>query len=273
MRRAMLSTVASAAILTILGPLHSLAAQDLQITVTARDYEFVAPDTVEAGVVRVRLVNEGESFHHAQLVRLGAGKTLEDLREALRTEEPEPWIDRVGGPGLIDPGNESIVTVALQPGTYVWVCFVSTDPPEGSPHYEEGMLRPMEVTGSGRPRLPDSADILLLLSDYDFKFSKPPTPGTHVLRVRNMSGQPHEVVFVRFHEGKTMEDLMAWAATREGPRPADPLGGVMALDEGHVNLMELALTPGEYGIMCFVPDKVDGRPHAAHGMAKSFSVP
>jgi hypothetical protein len=34
----------------------------------------------------------------------------------------------------------------------------------------------------------------------------------------------------------------------------------------------LTLTAGEYGLLCFIPDAKDGKPHFVHGMIKQFVV-
>jgi hypothetical protein len=34
----------------------------------------------------------------------------------------------------------------------------------------------------------------------------------------------------------------------------------------------MEFTPGEYGMLCFIPDAKDGKPHIAHGMMKQFTV-
>lgn len=34
----------------------------------------------------------------------------------------------------------------------------------------------------------------------------------------------------------------------------------------------LSLTPGQYAMVCFLPDVKDGKPHHAHGMIKAFTV-
>ena len=33
-----------------------------------------------------------------------------------------------------------------------------------------------------------------------------------------------------------------------------------------------SFTPGDYTLLCFVPDAKDGKPHIAHGMVKNFTV-
>lgn len=32
------------------------------------------------------------------------------------------------------------------------------------------------------------------------------------------------------------------------------------------------VTPGDYGLICFVPDAKDGKPHLVHGMVKTIKV-
>lgn len=228
--------------------------------------------------MRVRLLSAGKEYHHAQLVRLEGNKTVLDLRAWIEEggperlgHEPPWWLTWMGGPAGPDMGAESSVTVALTPGTYAWLCLVTTAPPEGTPHFKKGMLRAMTVTGRGRPRLPQG-DVLLMLSDYDFKFSRPLTSGRQTIRVRNMASQTHEVLFLRLHPGRTKDDLLAWLSTFEGPPPFQALGGTVGLDNGEVNLVDLDLTAGAYAMICFVPDRGDGKPHYRHGMIKSFTV-
>ena len=36
--------------------------------------------------------------------------------------------------------------------------------------------------------------------------------------------------------------------------------------------VEVDLAPGEYGLICFVPDSKDGKGHYRHGMAKKVTV-
>jgi hypothetical protein len=58
----------------------------------------------------------------------------------------------------------------------------------------------------------------------------------------------------------------------EGPPPGMPLGGVSPIAKGRSNTFTLDLTPGTYGMICFVPDAKDGKPHSVHGMTTQFEV-
>jgi len=83
------------------------------VTVTANDFSFDAPGSVPAGAVTMRLVNSGKELHHAQMVRIEDGKTMDDMAKALKNPGPPPsWVKFVGGPNAVAPGKE---THALPP--------------------------------------------------------------------------------------------------------------------------------------------------------------
>src|SRR5262245_35231120 len=52
------------------------------IDIMASDYAFDAPDTLPAGMVTVRLMNDGQEPHHAQLLRLNDGLSFDDFTAA-----------------------------------------------------------------------------------------------------------------------------------------------------------------------------------------------
>jgi uncharacterized cupredoxin-like copper-binding protein len=52
------------------------------------------------------------------------------------------------------------------------------------------------------------------------------------------------------------------------------VGGVAALTPGRVAQFAVDVVPGEYALVCFVPDQKDGqgRPHTHYGMLRQFTV-
>ena len=239
-----------------------------EIVVTATDFSFDVPERVEAGLVTIRLVNRGETMHHAQLLRLDDGHTVADLRAALAAGDDPAWAKPMGGPNVILPGMEARASVVLRAGGYAWVCWLGAGE---SSHVAQGMVHGMTVEGAGGGELPRPT-ALVRLSDYDFAIDPPLSAGNHVIRVRNTASQPHELVLVRLQPGRTAEDLLAWLETEEGPPPGMPIGGVVGLAQGEANNIEVTLEPGAYALLCFVPDRTDGRPHVMHGMAKTIMV-
>jgi hypothetical protein len=243
------------------------------INIVATDFAFEMPDTVGGGVVKMNLENRGKELHHVTLVKLEDGKTIENFMAAMQQQgPPPPWMKFVGGPNPAGPGQTISGASVLTPGNYLAICFIPS--PDGAPHVAKGMARPFTVTGSdSMPAvLPPTADTIRL-TDYDFEPSRPITKGEHTFIVTNAGPQPHEIVVVRLAPGKTIEDFGKWAeGGLKGPPPAAPVGGVATMDAGRTAQFTADLTPGEYGMICFVPDSKDGKPHLAHGMMKQFKV-
>jgi hypothetical protein len=245
------------------------------VTITAKDYSFDAPSEIPAGLTTIRLVTEGKELHHASLIRLDDGKTFDDFKQAIAKQGPPPaWMVAAGGPNPPHPGGTTEETQMLEPGKYVIVCFVPS--PDGMPHFAKGMMRPITVTpATARNASADVTpvpDITVKLVDYAFENSKPLTAGKHVIRIENDAAQDHELVLLRLAPGKSAQEAAAWLEKQAGPPPGEPLGGIAAIHPGGVGFITVDLAPGDYGLLCFVPDAKDGKPHVAHGMVKQFKV-
>ncbi|HST59500.1 MAG TPA: hypothetical protein VLK84_12440 [Longimicrobium sp.] len=246
------------------------AAEPTLVTVTASDFAFAAPATIPAGLTTVRLVNQGKEMHHAQLVRLDDGHTVEELMQTGHGPMPA-WARFVGGPNVPAPQGFTEATMQLPAGTYALVCFIPSA--DGVPHLMKGMVKPITVVPSQQPSAPaPAADVRLTLRDYAYEITPEITAGRHMIRVENAAVQPHEVVFMRLAPGKTPQDLLAWEQSRNGPPPAMPVGGTTLLSTGQDNLLAIDFEPGEYALLCFVPDAGDGKPHVAHGMVRQITV-
>jgi hypothetical protein len=243
------------------------------VSIVATDFAFEMPDTVLGGVVIMNLENRGQELHHVTLVKLDEGKSIENFMAAMQQPGPPPsWAHFVGGPNPAGPGQTISAASILTPGNYLAICFIPS--PDGAPHVAKGMVRPFTVTGADSIAavLPPAADTIKL-TDYDFKPSRPLTRGKHSFIVQNAGPQAHEIVVVKLGPGKTIEDFGKWAeGGLKGPPPASPVGGVAAMDAGRTAQFTADLTPGDYGMICFIPDLKDGKPHLAHGMMKSFKV-
>lgn len=248
------------------------AADPPLMSVIASDFSFRAPDTIAAGLIRVRMTNAGRERHHVQLARLERGHTVTELGDSLAASKRLPsWVTLVGGPNVPPSGAPSEVMVRLEPGSYALLCFISSA--DGIPHRAKGMLRRLAVVPNGAPdRAEPRADVRLTLQDYDFAFTPWLTTGRRTIRVENSGPQPHEAIFVRLAPGKTVGDVLTWLKRRDGPPPGETFGGTAALQQGGVNFVTADFAPGDYALLCFVPDSGDARPHVAHGMVHQFSV-
>lgn len=245
------------------------------ITIIARDFAYEAPDTIAGGLVTLRLVNEGPSLHHVELVRFDDGKSYADFTAALQAMKPgappPSWIHDVGGPNSPAPGGEQRLTQELQPGAYAIVCFV--DHPDHVPHVAKGMVRSLTVVpASGPAPAAPTTDATITMTDYDWAITPALTAGAHTIKLLNTASQPHEMFIARLDSGKTEAELLQWAESYKGRPPATPMGGVSGMPPGATAYLPVDLPPGEYVLLCFLPDVRDGKPHLAHGMVKTITI-
>ncbi len=242
------------------------------VTFHAVDYAFHGPDTIPAGMTKFVLENAGPGYHHLQLVRLDSGKTLADLEAAFKTPGMPPgWAVFMPGPNVPDPKMSSTLTTNVDAGNYAVICVV--DVPDAMPHTARGMVKALTVTpATGAMAAAPTADVTMTMADYNFVLSKPLVAGRQVVEVLNSGPQPHEVFVMRLAPGKTMEDFGKWMAKMDGPPPATALGGSSVALTGSRSWIELDLTPGDYALLCFVPDAKDGKPHLDKGMIQTFKI-
>lgn len=248
-------------------------AQPAVLTVTAKDYAFVMPDTIAPGVTTVELADSGKEMHQIQIFRLDSGKTMQDLEAALqKPDTPFPaWLVGVGGPNAIMPGASAQATLDLPAGHYVGMCFVPS--PDGIPHFAKGMIHPLEVTGTPGTATMPAADVTIKEVDYAFEPTPALTAGHHTIRVVNAGTQDHELVLFKMLPGKTAADLQAWAqGGMKTPPPFTAEGGMGTLPVGGEGNFDVTLDAGNYVMVCFVPDAKDGKPHIEHGMVTPFTI-
>lgn len=245
-----------------------------QVTITATDFGYELPAApITGGLTTVTLVNTGQEVHHVQFYRLTEGKTVADFSAASHAEGPPPaWAVPEGGPNGVLPGQQVSATLVFEPGQYVLLCRIPS--PDGVAHVMKGMILGMEVQPSGAPAgaLP-AGDIQLGLFDYGFSMSQPITAGTHTFTVTNQAAQPHEVVVIQVPPGGSMDAWKDWiAAGMQGPPPGVPISGITDIAPGAQQNFTATFAPGTYGLICFVPDAGDGKPHLFHGMMTQFTV-
>jgi uncharacterized cupredoxin-like copper-binding protein len=244
------------------------------VELTANDFAFQGPDTVQSGPTWIRVANSGKEFHHVIVVHLADGHTYEEfLKASAGSAAPPEWAHALGGPVAPSPGGQPTLTaVNLGPGTYALICVVPS--PDGMPHAAKGMTRQMVVLPqtAAAAAAPITPTTTMTLTDYSFTASTPLMAGKNVIRVVNSAMQPHEVVIVKVAAGKTAADVAAFAEKPVGEPPGEVIGGASFIAGTNENFVEVDLGPGDYGLICFVPDAKDGKPHVAHGMIQQFKI-
>lgn len=113
-------------------------------TIKLLDFSFALPAEVKAGQQVWKVVNEGKQVHEIAIIKLGDGKTMEDVAAFMKDPHGMPPFADAGGFQAIDPGDVGWLNLNLQPGSYVALCYVP-DPATGHAHMEMGMVMPFTV--------------------------------------------------------------------------------------------------------------------------------
>jgi hypothetical protein len=250
------------------------ASDEPPIDIVATEYGFEVPDEVPAGMVRVRLSNQGTAAHAAQLYRLESGVGLADFVAAMERgiafERPLATVS--GGPANVDGGETGpTVEVHLEPGDYVIVCWLLDS--SGTPHAFLGMVDTFRVTGEPVPEESPSAEGTFELTEYSIQVPDD-FDGSGRFRVVNQGTEWHEMVVLALDEEEPQVALDHLTGVRQlFPQPYASRGGVTALEvDGGVGTVDLDLEAGRYLIVCTVPD-VNERYHANLGMWAEVSIP
>jgi hypothetical protein len=247
------------------------------INFDASDFTFSLPDSIPGGMVTLVMRNTGREAHHAQFLKLNTGVTIDQFTAALqRGEGPAlALVSQTGGTGVLDPMLPEEVTVDLEPGTYVVVCFIPS--PDGIPHIAKGMVKPLTVTAppAGAPTTQPTSRATVTLRDFTFENSVDPLPaGRNTWRVTNAGpAQPHELQVAKLAAGKTANDVLTFFTTPpSGPPPYQSVGGFQGVDVNGSGWLTLDLTPGDYAFYCTIPDPTSGKRHLEEGMLKQVVV-
>lgn len=240
-------------------------------------HRFEPLEGVTAGPTQFNLVNEGMEPHHVQLLKLNDGVTMEDVGAALATGNPGALLEIgsfAGGTGVVDPGSESTADalVDLEEGTYVMLCFI--EGPDGLPHLATGMVEAFEVgPADGETAEMPEPDVTVNMVDFGYDANELPSEGIVEL-VNTSDAQAHEMTLLKLAEGKTGQDVAAFfGGEAAGPPPFSAIGGMQALMPGASQLLVMeGAEPGDYLMICEIPDPTDGVPHSHKGMSLPATV-
>ena len=239
-------------------------------------YAFDIADDLTAGPTQINLRNDGTEAHHVQIFKLNDGVTMDQFGEVLASGDESALLGigaYVGGTGSADPGSESKADalVDLGEGNYVLLCFIPDA--EGVPHLAHGMARPFSVAPAegdvAEMPTPDATIDLV-----DFGFSADTLPSSGVVEIVNTSeSQPHEMNILQLADGAALGDVAAFFDGPAGPPPFAGVGGMQGLmPKGSSFLVLEDLDPGDYVLICNIPDPTDGVPHSQKGMAVTATV-
>lgn len=117
--------------------------------------------------------------------------------------------------------------------------------------------------------------ITITASEYKFEAPDQIPAGLTKFVMNDTGEELHHVTLIKLDSGKTFTDLMnGFKNMKPGTPPPGwviPAGGPNAVTPGSSSALTMVMEPGNYAMVCFIPD-AKGVPHVAHGMAKALTV-
>lgn len=133
--------------LNVTGSGSGKALPSADVTISAKEYEFVVPP-IKAGTSTVKFENTGKELHMVIAMPITEGKTIADVKAAFAdqnsTAPPPVDFEKATGSEVIDNGKALVTKMTFQKGSYVFMCFVS-DRTGGAPHFAKGMMQEVKV--------------------------------------------------------------------------------------------------------------------------------
>ena len=240
-------------------------------------YLIEGPRSVRSGAVRISVRNRGEKERGAQLIgiqgRHGVAEAFTALNKVREGARMPSWLRWAGGIGVIRPGGNSTFTVDLRPGSY----YVVDRSFEGKPAELTALETSarLEVRQAGDEAALAVPSAAIRATEYSFKTHGLTASNGEVL-LENRGAEPHDFILSPIVEGRTLEDVKAFATGEDesGPPPVDFANEIISgvLDGGSKQTMRLGLKAGRYALICFTSDRGGGPPHVAKGMVTEVSV-
>lgn len=119
-------------------------APETDVTLTMDDFSFELDNPLEAGRQTIHVENAGVEPHHVLILKLGQGKTRDDMEAWLQKGmQGEPPVTFVKGMDVLSDGEEGWFEVDFSPGDYVLVCLVAGR--DEMPHTAKGMVEHIQI--------------------------------------------------------------------------------------------------------------------------------
>jgi plastocyanin len=111
-------------------------------------------------------------------------------------------------------------------------------------------------------------------TDYAFKLPGRISAGYTEITLHNEGSEEHHAMFMRLNQGTTAAEFLKTAQEKDPAALfalASSAGGPGSVDHGQASTVIANLTPGEYFVICIVPD-AQGMPHYKMGMLAPLTV-
>lgn len=262
---------------SIVTPTPTSASSIPTLRITAVNYGYIMPDaiTLRSRLVDIAMVNNGSEAHQAQVARLNAGVTRDEVIDRLITKKDQAaafsLLTFAGGPDTVSPGYGQEAILNLTTGQYVLLCFVVGQ--DGIPHMNKGMIHFFTVSSGQSQQSVPQADGKVIMQDFNYDLPAVITQSRSLtLQVNNQGSEPHEMNIVELEKGKTIQDIASFFQSPSGPPPFEEAGGFAAIAPHESGWIKIHLEPGNYALFSILPDERTGKSQLSLGMITPFTV-
>jgi hypothetical protein len=238
-----------------------------EVSGSGKSTRVIGPSEVRAGVLEFQVKNTGKEEAGLQIVGIEGDHSPQEAIKAGNAwgegGKLPSYMKFAGGTGDVAPGKTGVVRQSLSAGKYV---AINID----SDAYSE-----FEVTGDGAGTLPSTSGTI---TGSEYKFETGPLEAGDVqLTFRNSGQEGHHVIGLPINRGKTIEEVANFLKEEDeasGPPPFSEEGGfdTAIVAGGAEQTFDAKLKAGKYALICFIPDRAGGPPHAAKGMVSEAVV-
>ncbi|MUP47295.1 hypothetical protein E0K83_16255 [Gramella sp. BOM4] len=240
------------------------------VEIDAIDYAFKMQPEIKSGWVTFDFENKGHKMHFGMLLKFNSPINQEDLENYQKDRSDENFekligedgLTLVGGPGFHTQGQQSEMTIFLEPGDYLMSCNTRTE--EGRPHYELGMEKFFKVTKEEAKAEEPVADVELKLEKYFIETSAALKAGRQTIAVNHAGGDSFDVHLVKLNDTSSISSTLDFMNDLTSPaRTIFETGAEQKMTDG-ISYLTIDLQPGNYAWV--------SHEYGAMGMVREFSI-
>ena len=265
---------------------------DNLVKIRTENMDIIMPDTLQSGWTTFRYENDSDMVHLILLDKLPVvdgkqiriddmlrevGPVFQDAMNLIDQGKAEEgyaqferfpaWVPQViysGGIGLVSAGGTAETTFKLEPGIYVFECYVKTG---GQFHNLLGMSTEVVVTPENSEAEEPDADTRITLSgERGIEMDGEITAGPQLVEVYFEDQKAHEntlghdLHIAKFTDSTDLEGLEVWmdplqpGGMETSTVPVEFLGGIQDMPGGNTAYVKMDLSPGKYILISEVPN-------------------
>jgi hypothetical protein len=241
----------------------------VSVSESGKKTSFTVPDSVEGGLVEVKLTNEGKAPHGVQLVRYTDGHSAAEALEEIESEnEKTPdWLRAEGGIGGVGPGESGTATVNLDAGDFL----IS----DAAAFGEKPATAQLKVSDGDEGDLPSTPGEVIAEETGDDEYAWDISgleSGKNQITFDSQGEEALHLIIAAPLKGKvpSLSEIKKELGEENGPPPSyldfENARSTAVIDGEKTQTTDFELKPGKYLFFCPLTDRDGGKTHDQEGL-------